>query len=73
MNPEPQNSSLKASWLSEEEKSSKYSIYNIDEGQIIKGRKGSGESSSSINTSEDSSYGGVYEGHQPIIGYVKSS
>ena len=26
-----------------------------------------------MNTSDDSSYGGVYEGHLPIIGYIKAS
>ena len=26
-----------------------------------------------INSSDDSQYGGVYEGHLPILGFVKSS
>lgn len=39
-------------------------------------RKSSGDAAdrfSSINTSQDSEYGGVYEGHVPIIGYIKAT
>lgn len=41
---------------------------------IASNRKISFDSNSSgMNTSEDSSYAGVYESHLPIIGYVRQT
>jgi hypothetical protein len=42
---------------------------------ITNNRKISFDSNSSgiLNTSEDSSYAGVYDSHLPIIGYVKAT
>jgi hypothetical protein len=42
----------------------------MDEIYIEKSKESACDESLSGNTSEDSSYGGVYEGHLPIIGYV---
>lgn len=54
-------------------------MFRMSDGSCIvkaASRKSSGDAAdrySSVNTSDDSEYGGVYEGHLPIIGYIKAT
>ena len=47
-------------------------MFKFDDGTSIKKAK-SDSDDEFMNSSDDSSYGGVYDGHLPIIGLIKSN
>ena len=48
--------------------------FKLDDGTQIKRGSSNGDSDEySLNSSDDSNYNGVYDGHLPIIGFVKST